>query len=217
MFKLIQVVTGLYDKWTNANSQTIRSTHIVSCDKCKLNPSLKLAKHVQKISFQLSADTGKNKVRSFYNYFYNIYMNLILTLFMCWYAVWLLYWINALLHKSQQYGHWPIHMGCVIMWLFIINILHTSQYGCSPQRKRLCVTRLRLWMNVSLHPSQQYGRSPLCKRLCVIRLPFWVNVLLHTSQQYGRSTLCICLCYKATLMNECLTAHITAIWALTTM
>jgi hypothetical protein len=39
LFKLIQVVTGLYDRTNeqHTNSHTIRSTHIVSCDKFKLN------------------------------------------------------------------------------------------------------------------------------------------------------------------------------------
>jgi hypothetical protein len=50
MFKLIQVVTGLYERTSeqHGNSQTIRSTHIVACDKCKLNPCLKWAKNVKK-------------------------------------------------------------------------------------------------------------------------------------------------------------------------
>ena len=61
------------------NNMQISSTHTVSCDKYKLNPCLKWAKIVQKISFQLSADTGKNKVKSFYNYFYNLQVNLIST------------------------------------------------------------------------------------------------------------------------------------------
>jgi hypothetical protein len=142
MFELIQV----YDRTSeqHANSQTIHSTHIFECDKCKLNPCLKWAKTVQKISFQLSADTGKNKVRSFYNYFYKLYVNLILTLFMCYVTIIsLFYWLNALLHKPQQYRHWPVCMGCVIMWLCIINdILHTFQlYGCSSLCKHLCVLR----------------------------------------------------------------------------
>jgi hypothetical protein len=43
MFKIIQVVTGLYERTReqHADSQTTHSTHIVSCDKCKLNPCLK--------------------------------------------------------------------------------------------------------------------------------------------------------------------------------
>ena len=77
MFKRIQVVTGLYGGQVN-NMQTA-STHTVPYDKYKLNPCFKWAKTVQKISFQLSADTGKNKAKSFYSYFYNIQVNLIST------------------------------------------------------------------------------------------------------------------------------------------
>jgi hypothetical protein len=71
MFKLIQVVTGLYERTSaqHTNSQTTRSTHIVSCDKCKLNPCLKGAKVVQKISLQLREDTGKNMVKTFLKLF----------------------------------------------------------------------------------------------------------------------------------------------------
>jgi hypothetical protein len=149
---------------------------------------------------------------------------LILTLFMCWNAISLLYWLNVLLHKSQQYGHWQVHISCVITWICIINdisytsqqyvcstlcmrwwitislfrmnvLLHTlQQYGRSPLCKRLCVIRLLFWVNVSLHTSQHYGCSPLCKCMCVIRLLLWVNVLLQISQQYGRSPLCKRLC-----------------------
>jgi hypothetical protein len=155
MFKIIQVVTGLYDRTSeqHANSQTICSTHIRACDKCKFNPCVKWARNVQKISFQLSVDTGKNKVRSFYNYFYKLYMNLILTQFMCWYAISIFHWLNALLHKSQQYGHWPVHMGCVIKWLCIINdILHTSQqFGCSTLCKHLCYKATPMSESLAAH------------------------------------------------------------------
>jgi hypothetical protein len=146
-------------------------------------------------------------------------VNLILTLFMCRYAISLFYWPNALLHKSRQYGHWPVHTRWVITWLCIINdVSHTSQqFSCSAICICWWITILHFWINVLLHTSQQYGRLPLCKRLCVMRLLLSVNVLLHTSQQYGRSPLCKHLSYKVTLITECLTAHITAIWELTTM
>jgi hypothetical protein len=61
----------------HTNSQTIRSTHIVACDKCKLNLASNEPKLFKNISFQFSVDTGKNKVRSCYNYFYKFYLNLI--------------------------------------------------------------------------------------------------------------------------------------------
>jgi hypothetical protein len=149
-----------------------------------------MSQNCSKISFQLSADTGKNKVRSFTIISIN-FVNLILTLFMCWCAISLFYWLNALLHKSQQYGPWPVHTLWVITWLCIINDLS--------------------------HTSQQFRCSTVCMCWWITILHFWINVLLHTSQQYWHSPLCKRLCYEVTLISECLTAHITAIWALTTL
>jgi hypothetical protein len=56
----------------NMQTATPYAVHVVACDKFKLNPCLKRAKIVKKISFQLRVDTGKNKVRSFNNYFYKL-------------------------------------------------------------------------------------------------------------------------------------------------
>jgi hypothetical protein len=57
------MVTGLYGRTREkySNSQTIWSTHIISCEKCKLNPCLKRDKNYPKISFQLTIDIGKKK------------------------------------------------------------------------------------------------------------------------------------------------------------
>jgi len=52
--------------------------------------------------------------------------------------------------------------------------------------------------------------------VCVITAVL-VNVILHTSQEYGRSPIYKRTCSKGSLFSQCLSEHITAIWAITNM